>query len=243
VVRNYFDEDVAERYDESAAEMFDPGVVGPAVDFIAEQARGGAALEFGVGTGRIAIPLVAAGITVAGIDLSPAMIDRLEAKPRGADIETSVGDMTSTRVTGVFSVVYLVFNTIMNLTTQSEQVACFRNAAAHLGPGGRFIVEVMVPALRLLPPGQRHVVFHSDEGELGIDEYDVVTQRLISHHIEVVDAEVRRHSIPFRYVWPGELDLMAEMAGMRLLERYATWSREPFTHESRQHVSVWEKLA
>lgn len=240
---NYFDNDVADRYDESVIEMFDSAVVHPTVDFIAEQARGGAALEFGVGTGRIAIPLAAAGITVAGIDLSPAMIDRLEAKPRGADIETSVGDMTSTRVTGVFSVVYLVFNTIMNLTTQSEQVACFRNAAAHLGPGGRFIVEVMVPALRLLPPGQRHVVFHSDEGELGIDEYDVVTQRLISHHIEVVDAEVRRHSIPFRYVWPGELDLMAEMAGMRLLERYATWSREPFTHESRQHVSVWEKLA
>jgi len=243
VVRNYFDEDVAERYDESAAEMFDPDVVGPAVDFIAEQARRGAALEFGVGTGRIAIPLAAKGVSVTGIDLSPAMIDRLEAKPRGADVETSVGEMTSTRVTGMFSVVYLVFNTIMNLTTQSEQVGCFRNAAAHLGPGGRFIVEVMVPALRLLPPGQRHVVFHSDEGELGIDEYDVVTQGLVSHHIEVVGGEIRRDSIPFRYVWPGELDLMAEMAGMRLRERYATWSLEPFTHESLQHVSVWEKPA
>ncbi|MGB8361601.1 MAG: class I SAM-dependent methyltransferase [Acidimicrobiia bacterium] len=242
-MENHFDEDVAERYDESTVEMFDPTVVGSVVDFIAEQARRGAALEFGVGTGRIAIPLAAKGVPLTGIDLSQAMIDRLQAKPGGRDIEVVVGDMTSTRATGVFSVVFLVFNTIMNLTTQSEQVACLRNAASHLGPGGRFIVEVMVPALRLLPPGQRHVVFHSDEGEWGIDEYNVVTQGLISHHIEVVDAEVRRHSIPFRYVWPSELDLMAEMAGMRLRERYATWSRGQFTHESRQHVSVWEKLA
>lgn len=240
---NYFDHDVADHYDESAPEMFDPAVVEPTVEFIAEHARDGAALEFGVGTGRIALPLAARGVEVTGIDLSPAMIERLQAKPGGRDVEVVVGDMTSTRAAGVFSVVYLIFNTIMNLTTQSEQVACFRNAAAHLGPGGRFIIEVGVPALRLLPPGQRHVVFHSAEREWGIDEYDVVTQGLISHHIEVVDTGVRQDSIPFRYVWPSELDLMAGMAGMRLRERFATWSKEPFTHESRQHVSVWEKPA
>lgn len=237
----HFDRLVAERYDDPSDEMFSPTVIDRTVDFLLEESRGGDALEFGVGTGRIALPLSDRGVTVAGIDLSQAMLDQLARKSGSESIEVTRGDFAGTRATGSFTLVYLVFNTIMNLTTQADQVACFRNAAAHLEPGGRFVIEVMVPDLQRLPPGQTGVVFRSDESGWGIDEYDVAHQGLVSHHLDIDGDEIRRTSVPFRYVWPAELDLMAELAGMRLVHRYGGWDRRPFTAESREHVSVWEK--
>jgi RimJ/RimL family protein N-acetyltransferase/SAM-dependent methyltransferase len=239
----YFDERVAARYDESAAGMFDPAVVDPAVDLLAELAGGGRALELGIGTGRIALPLAARGVPVHGIDLSHAMAARLRAKPGGEEIGVTVGDFATARVEGMFSLAYVVFNTIENLTTQDAQVACFRNVAAHLEPGGVFVVEVEVPAVQWLAPGETMRVFDAGETHWGIDEVDVERQGLVSHHFELVDGRFERLSMPFRYVWPAELDLMAQLAGMTLLERWGGWKREPFTSESRKHVSVWQKNA
>ena len=237
----YFDEPVAARYDESAAEMFDPEVVDPAVELLAELAGEGAALELGIGTGRIALPLAGRGVQVHGIDLSKAMVSRLRAKPGGEEIGVTIGDFSTTTVDGRFSVAYVVFNTIMNLRTQDAQVACFRNVAAHLEPRGCFVVEVMVPELQRLPFGETFCVFDASEQHSGFDEYDVVNQGLVSHHFSVVDGQIERSYFRGRYVWPAELDLMAELAGMRLRERWGGWRREPLTSESRQHVSVWEK--
>ncbi|MGZ4380452.1 MAG: class I SAM-dependent DNA methyltransferase [Gaiellaceae bacterium] len=237
----YFDERVAARYDESAAEMFDPAVLDPAVDFLAALAGSGRALELGIGTGRVALPLARRGVPVHGIELSQAMAARLREKPGGEEIGVTIGDFATTTVEGTFSLAYVVFNTIENLTTQSAQVACFRNVAAHLEPGGCFVVEVEIAELRRLPPGETFRVFHASETSWGIDEYDVARQGLVSHHFELVDGRAERVSMPFRYVWPSELDLMAELAGMRLRERWDGWTREPFTSESRRHVSVWEK--
>ena len=239
----YFDERVAARYDESSSEMFAREAVEPAVDFLAALAGDGRALELGIGTGRIALPLAGRGVEVQGIDLSQAMVARLREKPGGEGIPVAIGDFATTRVDGAFSLAYLVFNTINNLTTQAEQVACFRNVAAQLEPGGRFVIEVGVPELRRLPPGETMHVFDASEGHWGIDEYDLVNQGLVSHHFSVVDGAIERVSMPFRYVWPSELDLMAELAGMRLRERWSGWKREPFTGESRKHVSVWETPA
>ena len=239
----YFDEDVARRYDESVAGMFEPEAVQAAVTFIAAFAGAGRALELGIGTGRIGLPLAQAGVPVHGIELSRAMVARLRAKPGGEDIPVAIGDFATTTVEGAFTVAYLVFNTIVNLTSQAEQVACFRNVAAHLEPGGCFIVEVDIPELRLLPPGETFRPFHVSESKWGIDEYDVANQGLTSHHLELVDGQLERFSVPFRYVWPSELDLMAQMAGMRLRERWSDWSRTPFTSDSAAHISVWEKPA
>lgn len=256
----YFGEPVAARYDESTAEMSAPGVVQPAVAFLAGLAGAGRALEFGVGTGRIALPLARRGVPVHGIELSRAMVARLRAKPGGGAIGVTIGDFataaagstaaaesTSAGTTGAagggFSVAYLVFNTIMNLTTQDAQVACFRNAAAHLEPGGCFVIEVALPELRKLPPGQNVVPFHVSPGQWAYDIYDTATQAMSSNYVEVSGGRGEYRSIPFRYVWPAELDLMAQLAGMRLRERWAGWKREPFTSDSRQHVSVWEKPA
>ena len=239
----YFGERIAARYDESSAEMFDPAVVDPAVDLLVELAGGGRALELAIGTGRIALPLSQRGVPVYGIELSKAMVARLRAKPGGDDIGVTIGDFATTTVDGTFSVAYLVFNTIMNLTTQAAQVACFRNVAAHLDPGGCFVIEVGVPELRRLPPGETIRAFHVSETRWGIDEYDVAIQGLTSHHFEIVDGKLERISIPFRYAWPSELDLMAQLAGMRLRGRWSGWNREPFTSDSRKHVSVWEKPA
>jgi SAM-dependent methyltransferase len=239
----YFDERVAARYDESSSEMFAREAVEPAVDFLAALAGDGRALELGIGTGRIALPLAGRGVEVHGIDLSRAMVARLREKPGGEEIPVAIGDFATTRVDGAFSLAYLLFNTINNLTTQEEQVACFRNVAAQLEPGGRFVIEVGVPELRRLPPGETMHIFDASEGHWGIDEYDLVNQGLVSHHFSVVDGAIERVSMPFRYVWPSELDLMAELAGMRLRERWSGWKREPFTGESRKHVSVWETPA
>jgi len=237
----YFDERVAARYDESAVDMFDPAVVDPVIDLLVEIAGSGRALELGIGTGRIALPLAQRGVPVHGIELSQAMVARLRAKPGGEDIGVTIGDFATTNVEGSFSVAYLVANTIMNLTTQAAQVACFRNVAAHLEPSGCFVIEVIVPALQRLPPGETFYVFDWGETHWGIEEYDVANQGSISHHFRVVDGKIELRSIPFRYVWPAELDLMAQLAGMELRERWATWKREPFTSDSRKHVSVWEK--
>ncbi|WP_052849588.1 class I SAM-dependent methyltransferase [Streptomyces avicenniae] len=239
----YFGERVAAAYDRSSAEMFAPGAVDPAVDLLAELAGGGRALEFGVGTGRLALPLAGRGVEVHGIDLSRAMVARLRAKPGGEAVGVTIGDFATTRVAGTFSVVYLVFNTIMNLTTQAAQVAAFRNAAAHLAPGGTFAVEVLVPELRRLPAGQTVVPFHVSPTRWAFDIYDVATQATSSNYVEVVDGRGEYRSIPFRYVWPSELDLMAQLAGLRPYGRWEGWTREPFTSESTRHVSVWEKPA
>jgi SAM-dependent methyltransferase len=240
---DHFGERVAAGYDESAAEMFEPAVVGPVVEFLAGLAGQGAALELGIGTGRIALPLAQRGIRVHGIDLSEAMVARLRAKPGAEQIGVTIGDFATTTVEGRFSVAYLVFNTIMNLTTQDEQVACFQNVAAHLQPGGCLVIEVGVPDLRRLPPGETVRAFKVSATRLGFDEYDVVSQGLISHHYSVVDGKLEVFSPPFRYVWPSELDLMARLAGMSLRERWSGWKREPFTSDSTNHVSVWEKGA
>lgn len=237
----YFGDSVAATYDESSAEMFEPQVVDAAVDVLAGLAGDGRALELGIGTGRVALPLARRGVAVHGIDLSRAMVARLRAKPGGDEIGVTIGDFATTRVGGAFSVAYLVFNTIMNLTTQDAQVACFRNVAAHLAPGGRFVIEVSTPDLRLLPPGQNAVPFHVSPTRWAYDLYDVATQAMSSNYIEVVDGRGRYRSIPFRYVWPAELDLMAQMAGLRLRDRWDGWTRAPFTSESRQHVSIWQK--
>jgi trans-aconitate methyltransferase len=239
----YFDERVAARYDESEGEMFDVEAIGAIVDFLAELAGSGPALELAIGTGRIALPLARRGVPVHGIDLSRAMVSRLRAKPGGEDIRVTIGDMATTTVDQSFSVAYLVFNTIMNLTTQAAQVACFRNVAEHLEPGGCFVVEVMVPELQRLPPGETLRAYDVSETRWSFDEYDVATQALTSHHVEMVDGRAERLSIPFRYVWPAELDLMAQLAGLALRERWSGWRREPFTSDSRRHVSVWEKPA
>ncbi len=240
---DHFGERVAQRYDESSADMFQSAVVDPVVDLLADLAGHGAALELGIGTGRIALPLARRGIRVHGIDLSEAMVARLRAKPGAQQIGVTIGDFATTTVEGRFSVAYLVFNTIMNLTTQDGQVACFQNVAAHLEPGGCFVIEVTVPALQRLPPGETVRAFNLSATALGFDEYDVASQGLISHHYTVVDGDLEVYSPPFRYVWPSELDLMARLAGMTLRERWSGWRREPFTSDSTKHVSVWEKTA
>src|SRR5262245_1185502 len=240
--RDFFAGSVAEHYDETSDAMFDPAVVTPVVDFLAAHAGGGRALELGIGTGRIALALASRGVEVHGIDLSTDRVDRLRAKPGGDAIPVTIGDFSMTRagLDGSFRLVYLVFNTIMNVTTQAGQVAVFRNAAAHLEPGGEFVIETGIPDLRRLPPGERYVVFDATEGRhWGIDEYDVANQGLVSHHFEVRNDRVEKSSGPFRYVWPAELDLMAELAGMALVDRWAGWQGEPYTSESRSHVSVW----
>ncbi len=228
-------------YDESTDEMFRPDMVGPVVDFLAELAAGGPVLELGIGTGRIALPLAARGLDVHGIDLSEDAVARLRAKPGGPALPVTIGDFATTRVEGHFTLAYLVFNTIMNLTTQGEQVACFRTVAAQLEPGGCFVIEVMVPDLRRLPPGETVKPFDFSEDHWGFDEYDVANQALRSHHLTFRDGKIDYSSGPFRYVWPSELDLMAAMAGLRFRQRWDGWMRDPFTSESRQHVSVWEK--
>ena len=238
----YFPERVAATYDDSSEGMFDPAFTDTVAGLLAELAGGGRALELGIGTGRIALPLARRGVPVHGIDLSRAMVARLRAKPGGAAIGVTIGDFATTRVDGSFSLAYLVFNTINNLTTQDEQVACFHSVASQLEPGGSFVIEVQVPDLQRLPFGETYRPFDVAERHLGFDEYDVVEQGLISHHFTKCGDGWEQVSMPFRYVWPAELDLMARLAGMRLRDRWEDWDRRPFTGDSRQHVSVWEKV-
>jgi SAM-dependent methyltransferase len=243
VADNPFDERIARTYEAKWPELFEPAVVDPAVRFLAGLAGTGAALELGIGTGRIAIPLRRRGVRVHGIDLSPHMVAELRAKPGSDDIGVTVGDFATTRVGGTFTLAYLVRNTITNLTSQDEQVACFANVAAQLEPGGRFVIEVYVPELRRLPPGETIHAFTVTPSHLGFEEYEVATQIAVSHHYWVSDGQLETYSTPHRYVWPSELDLMARLAGLALRERWSDWNRSPFTSDSRSHLSVWEKPA
>jgi len=236
---DYFAGRVADRYDETSAVMCAPEVVDPVVDFLAELADGGAALELGIGTGRIALPLARRGVHVHGIDLSKDMVAKLRAKPGGEEIPVAIGDFATTEVEGAFSLAYAVWNAIMNLRTQGAQVACFQNVAAHLEPHGRFVVEIMLPELQRLPRGERFLPFDVSPEHVGFDEYDVAHQGLVSHHYYPREGEYA--TFPGRYIWPSELDLMALIAGMSLRARWSGWNREAFASESRSHVSVYEK--
>ena len=239
-MKNYFGKEVAERYDDDES-MNNPAVINPVVDFLSCLARGGPVLEFGIGTGRIALPLSQKGIRVQGIDLSSDMVAQLQSKPEANSIGVTIGDFATTKVNGNFSLVFLVFNTITNLITQDAQVECFRNAATHLEPGGCFVIETFIPELRLLPPGETIRPHQFNQSHFDFDTYNVATQELVSHHYRNVDGAFQGHSLPFRYVWPSELDLMAKIAGMKLRERWSDWNRQPYTNESTAHVSVWEK--
>ena len=235
-----WDAETAERYDESSAFMFEPDVLDPAVDFLAELAGEGPALELAIGTGRVAVPLVERGVSVSGIELSQPMADQLHRKR--PDIPVVVGDMATSEVPGRFSLVYVVWNSIGNILTQAEQVACFQNAARHLEPGGRFVVELGVPGIRRYPPGQTAVPFHVGEHHVGFDTYDMATQQGTSHHYQRHDdGTVTYGASNFRYIWPAECDLMAQLAGLELERRVADWHGHPFTNDSEGHVSVWRK--
>jgi SAM-dependent methyltransferase len=238
-----WDISVAQRYDTPGTGMFAPEVLGPTVDRLVELAGGGRALELAIGTGRVAVPLAERGVPVTGIELSRPMLDQLRTKVDETTIPVVVGDMATAGASGTFSLVYLVYNTISNLLTQAEQVACFRNAARHLTPGGRFVIELWVPELRKLPPGVEATVWHQEPGYIGLDTYDVLQQLVVSHHFrfgEGTDAELFRS--PHRYIWPAELDLMAQLAGFELETRHADWQGADFTAESRSHVSVYRLL-
>lgn len=235
-----WDAETAEQYDEASAFMFAPDVLDPAVRFLVDLAGGGPALEFAIGTGRVAIPLVERGVSMSGIELSQPMVDQLHKKR--TDIPVVVGDMATSTMPGQFSLVYLVWNSIGNLRTQAEQVACFRNAARHLGPGGRFVIELWIPGIRRFPPGQPGVPFHVGQHHVGFDTYDMTTQEGTSHHYRRHrDGTVTYGASNFRYIWPAECDLMAQLAGMDLERRVADWNGNPFTNDSESHVSVWRK--
>jgi SAM-dependent methyltransferase len=238
----FFDEAIAATYDQGSSRMFAPEVLDPTLDVLEDLARGGRVVEFAVGTGRVALSLAARGLDVSGIELSRAMVAKLREKPGGEALPVVIGDMTSARVDGEFALAFLVFNTIGNVTNQDGQVEVFRNAAAHLVPGGHFVIEIGVPRLRKLAPGDKYVVFARDGGYVGVDEYDTVTQLLFSHHYSVRDDGTGElNSTPQRYVWPSELDLMAKLAGMTLESRWEDWNRSPFTADSPKHVSVYIK--
>jgi len=241
VPENVFDAWIAPRYEELWPRVFDPEVVEPAVNFLADLAGTGRVLELGIGTGRLALPLARRGLRVDGIELSAAMVEQLRSKAGSSDIGVTIGDFSTTKVNGTFALVYLVRNTIMNLTTQDAQVGCFRNVAAHLDPGGFFVIEVIVPPWQRLAPGETLIPFDVSPTHLGFDEIDVVTQNSWSHHYWFLDGEAKTFAAPFRYAWPSELDLMARLAGMTLHDRWSDWNREPFTSESRSHISVWQK--
>jgi SAM-dependent methyltransferase len=235
-----WDADTARRYDTPGTGMFAPEVLGPTVDRLAELAGDGRALEFAIGTGRVGVPLSERGVPVAGIEYSAAMLDQLRTKVDEETIPVVLGDMATTRVPGEFTLVYLVYNTISNLLTQAEQVACFRNAARHLTPGGRFVIELWVPELRRLPPGLPATVGISEPGYILLDTYDVLNQHVVSHHFHFTDGpQAQLFRSPHRYIWPAELDLMAQLAGFELESRHADWTGSEFTADSPSHVSVY----
>ncbi|MFI8191569.1 class I SAM-dependent methyltransferase [Streptomyces sp. NPDC085946] len=238
--KDIWDADTARNYDTPGSGMFAPEVLGPTVDRLAELAAGGAALEFAIGTGRVAVPLAERGVPVTGIELSRPMVERLRTKADEATIPVVVGDMATAVAPGEYTLVYLVYNTISNLLTQAEQVACFRNAARHLAPGGRFVIELWVPELRALPPGRAATVWQCEPGYIGLDTYDVLRQHVVSHHFRFDEThEARLSRSPHRYIWPAELDLMAQLAGFEPESRHADWEGTAFTAESRSHVSVY----
>ena len=240
MAESHFDEWIAQRYETLWPELFEAAAIDATVSFLADLAATGPVLEFGIGTGRIALPLSRRGIRVDGIELSPAMVEQLRVDPGARDIAVTVGDFATAVIDERYTLVYLLRNTITNLTTQDEQVACFGNAAAHLAPGGYFVIENYIPSLQRLPPGETRHTFIATPTHVGVEEYDVATQIAVSRHYWEIDGELRRFSSPHRYVWPSELDLMAQLAGMSLWGRWNDWEREPFTSESRSHISVWQ---
>jgi SAM-dependent methyltransferase len=242
VAETHFDEWVAQRYERLWPHLFEPAFLDPSVDLLAELAGEGSALEFGIGTGRVALPLSRKGVRVHGIELSKAMVTQLGTQPGASEIAVTIGDFATAKVPGTFTLVYLLRNTITNLTTQDEQVECFRNAAAHLPPGGCFVIENYIPELRRLPPGETRLVFTATPDHIGVDEYDFAAQIGVSSHWWSIEGELQTFSSPHRYVWPSELDLMARLAGMTLRKRWSDWHRAPYTGDSRNHISVWEKL-
>jgi SAM-dependent methyltransferase len=243
VAETHFDDWIAEHYRTLWPELFEPALIERTVDFLAGLANRGAALELGIGTGRIALPLSQRGLRVHGIELSQAMITRLLAEPGGSRIAVTVGDFATATVEGVFDLVYLLRNTITNLTSQDEQVECFRNAARHLRPGGTFLVENFVPELRRIPPGERSHVFTATPAHVGVGEYDFLRQIEVSRHWWAIESELRTFSSRHRFVWPSELDLMARIGGLRASGRWSDWDRSPFTADSRSHISTWVKAA
>lgn len=237
-----FNEVVAATYDADSPEMFEPKLLAATTAFLAELASGGRALEFAIGTGRVALPLLQRGVPVSGIDISEAMVAKLKEKPGGDAIDVTIGDISTTRIPGEFQLVYIPFNTITNLETQDDQVRCFENAAAHLRPGGNFVVEVFVPELRRLQPGEKYIPFDVSPKHLGFDEYDVTEQTCTSHHyFRRRDGETQYFRSRHRYAWPAEYDLMARIAGLELHGRWADWWKAPFGPESRSHISVWRR--
>lgn len=235
-----WDAETARSYDTPGTGMFDPALLAATADRLAGLADGGRALEFAIGTGRVAIPLTERGVAVTGIELSMPMINQLRTKVDDETIPVIIGDMATASAPGEFSLVYLVFNTISNLLTQSEQVGCFRNAARHLVPGGRFVVELWVPELRKLPPGQQATVWQVEPGYIGLDTYDVLSQQVVSHHVRFDEGRTAQLTrSPHRYIWPAELDLMGQLAGFTLESRHADWNGAEFTADSRSHVSVY----
>jgi SAM-dependent methyltransferase len=243
VAETHFVDWIAEHYRTLWPELFEPALIERTVDVLVALANGRTALEFGIGTGRIALPLSQRGLSVHGIELSQAMITQLRAEPGGTTISVTLGDFATATVADRFDLVYLLRNTITNLTRQDEQVACFRNAARHLRPGGLFLVENYVPELRRIPPGEHRHVFTATPSHIGVDEYDFLNQIEVSRHWWTIDGDLRTFSSPHRYVWPSELDLMARIAGLRPSGRWSDWDRSPFTAESRSHISTWEKVA
>lgn len=242
--QDIWDDHAAKTYDTPGEGMFAPDLLNATVHRLAELAAGGRALEFAIGTGRVAVPLSQHGVPVAGIEIAPAMLGQLRAKVDAATLPVAIGDMATTLVPGRFSLVFLVFNGISNLTTQAEQVQCFRNAAHHLEPGGRFAVELWIPELPRVPPSPQALVGRSEPGYVFVDIYDVVAQLVVSHHFRIgEDGAATVFRSPHRYVWPAELDLMAQLAGFELESREADWFRAPFTAEARSHISVYRKLA
>ena len=238
-MRDYFDEDVARGYD---TEQIASSDLDQTVSFLAQLAKGGRALEFAIGTGRVALPLAQESVSVSGIEYSQPMVDQMRAKHGGDAIPVVIGDMTNAKAEGQFGLVFLVFNTICNLTTQEAQIACFQNAADHLAQDGHFVIETFMPPIQRLPYGERLRAFDAGDDHWGTDEIDIATQSLITHHVWIRGEQTVRRSVPFRYVWPSELDLMAKMAGMELVERWESWDRTPFTSASESHISVWKKV-
>ncbi|GGP73374.1 class I SAM-dependent DNA methyltransferase [Streptomyces calvus] len=238
--KDIWDAETARNYDTPGTGMFAPEVLDPTVDRLARLAGEGAALEFAIGTGRVAVPLAARGVPVTGIELSGPMVEQLRTKADETTIPVVIGDMATTTAPGEYTLVYLVFNTISNLLEQDQQVACFRNAARHLAPGGRFVVELWVPELRKLPPGRTATVWQSTPGYIGLDTYDVLRQHVVSHHFHFDGTrKAQLFRSPHRYIWPAELDLMAQLGGFELESRHADWAGSPFTAESPSHVSVY----
>jgi SAM-dependent methyltransferase len=237
-------EETAATFDSDALARYAPEELGPTVDRLERLADGGPALELAIGTGRVGIALAARGLPVTGIELSEPMVARLRRKVDEGDLPVVIGDMATTVVAGAgdFSLVYLVWNTLSNLRTQAEQVQCFRNAAHHLRRGGRFVIELWVPPIERLAPSQDAVVMGFTEQHLVVDTYDLVTQECASHHYHRdADGSIRNGVGHFRYLWPSECDLMAQLAGLELESRSADWVGTPFTAGSESHVSVWRK--